>query len=104
MKRRTFLKTLGAAFLVAGLGIGFGAPTPSDSPWINVRDHGAIGDGRHDDTDAILAAIDEAEMNGGGMVALPSGVYNVRQDFLPISLSVSLRGEAPPTTMIRVRP
>lgn len=36
----------------------------------NVRDFGAVGDGRHNDTASIQRALD-----AGGMVHLPDGVY-----------------------------
>lgn len=41
----------------------------------NVRDFGALGDGRHIDSPAINAAIDAASANGGGVVFLPEGTY-----------------------------
>ncbi|TBW10805.1 poly(beta-D-mannuronate) C5 epimerase [Azotobacter chroococcum subsp. isscasi] len=43
----------------------------------NVKDFGAKGDGRTDDTDAIQAAIDAAYEAGGGTVYLPAGEYRV---------------------------
>jgi Ca2+-binding RTX toxin-like protein len=43
----------------------------------NVKDFGAKGDGRTDDTDAIQAAIDAAYKAGGGSVYLPAGEYRV---------------------------
>ncbi|ASL28876.1 glycosyl hydrolase family 28-related protein [Azotobacter chroococcum] len=43
----------------------------------NVKDFGAKGDGRTDDTDAIQTAIDAAYKAGGGTVYLPAGEYRV---------------------------
>jgi polygalacturonase len=43
----------------------------------NVKDYGAIGDGTTDDKTAIQAAIDAANAAGGGIVYLPTGVYNI---------------------------
>lgn len=52
------------------------APAPTASLTVNVRDHGAVGDGVSDDTDAIQAAID-AVAGTGGTVTVPAGVYSV---------------------------
>lgn len=41
----------------------------------NAQEFGAVGDGRHDDTDAIQNALDLADKNGGGIVFLPRGEY-----------------------------
>jgi polygalacturonase len=41
----------------------------------NVREFGAVGDGRHKDTAAIQAAIDACAKAGGGLVNLPPGRY-----------------------------
>ncbi|MFC0710934.1 glycosyl hydrolase family 28-related protein [Azorhizophilus paspali] len=43
----------------------------------NVKDFGARGDGKKDDTKAIQKAIDAAYKAGGGTVYLPSGEYRV---------------------------
>lgn len=52
------------------------APPPASSFVVNVKDKGAKGDGRTDDTAAIQAAIDEV---GGtrGAVLVPDGTYMV---------------------------
>ncbi len=42
---------------------------------IDVREHGAIGDGRTINTAAIQAAIDRAHRQGGGVVRLADGVF-----------------------------
>jgi hypothetical protein len=42
---------------------------------INVRDHGARGDGTTLDSPALQRAIDAAHESGGGIVHLPAGVY-----------------------------
>jgi polygalacturonase len=41
----------------------------------DVRDHGAVGDGRTLDTAAINCAIEAAASHGGGTVVFPAGVY-----------------------------
>jgi pectate lyase-like protein len=54
-----------------------GCATAPRSPLVvNVKDKGAKGDGRSDDTDAIQAAIDEVG-GTGGTVLVPGGTYMV---------------------------
>lgn len=43
--------------------------------YVSVKDHGAVGDGKHKDTPAIQKAIDAAEAAGGGTVYFPAGKY-----------------------------
>ncbi len=45
--------------------------------WINVKDFGAVGDGVHDDTAAIQAAINAIPLDSGGTVFFPIGHYIV---------------------------
>jgi polygalacturonase len=60
----------------------------------NVRDFGAVGDGVTDDTTAIQAAIDAADMKGGGTVYIPysSNPYACTQT-LTIGSNTALSGE-----------
>lgn len=51
------------------------ATTAVSAAEFNVRDFGAVGDGKTKDTAAIQRAIDAAEKAGGGTVALPPGTY-----------------------------
>jgi hypothetical protein len=44
----------------------------------DVRIYGAVGDGVHDDTSAIRAAIVACGVNGGGTVYFPKGTYRVQ--------------------------
>ncbi len=44
---------------------------------ISVKDFGALGNGVHDDTEAIQAAIDTVSQAGGGIVFFPDGIYKV---------------------------
>jgi polygalacturonase len=90
--RRGFLR--GSLLLIAPLALSFlSVPTaawarlPGDAggPVIDVRDKGALGDGRRDDTAAIQAAID-ALPPSGGTVAIPDGNYMV-----DASRSINLR-------------
>ena len=56
---------------------------PADSGVLNVHDFGAVGDGKHDDTTALLAAIAAAGEDTGTffwrsrIVYLPAGTYRV---------------------------
>jgi hypothetical protein len=63
----------GAARLLTAGPVGPPAPTPT--PTYNVRDYGAVGDGKADDTAAIQAAIDAAP--AGDVVAIPRGKYRI---------------------------
>ena len=38
----------------------------------NIKEYGAIGDGKHIDSPAINAAIEAASQNGGGTVYIPA--------------------------------
>ncbi|GAB3468364.1 glycosyl hydrolase family 28-related protein [Azotobacter salinestris] len=74
----------------------------------NVKDFGAKGDGRTDDTDAIQAAIDAAYKAGGGSVYLPAGEYRVSggdkssDGALMIKNNVYLAGAGMGETVIRL--
>ena len=43
----------------------------------NVREFGALGDGSHNDTSAIQAAVDVVSVNNRGSVYIPSGKYKI---------------------------
>src|SRR3954469_2170197 len=47
--------------------------------WVNVKDHGAVGNGVIDDTAAIQAAIDYALANIIRVVFFPAGIYIIRR-------------------------
>lgn len=47
----------------------------------DVRQFGAVGDGSHDDRDAIQRAIDAAQRVGGGVIYFPAGTYIVGSTF-----------------------
>ena len=48
----------------------------------NVVDYGAVGNGSTDDTLALQATIDAAELNGGGVVFLPKGIYKITSELV----------------------
>lgn len=55
---------------------GGGGTTPTvTTPYFNVKDYGAVGDGTTDDTSAIQSAINAANTAGGGTVLFPAGTY-----------------------------
>ena len=47
----------------------------ANSATVTVTGFGAVGDGLHDDTGAIQAAIDALETQGGGTLVVPPGTY-----------------------------
>lgn len=57
---------------------------------INVRDRGAVGDGKTLDSPAINDAIQEAAACGGGQVVVPSGIYRCGTIFLASNIDLHL--------------
>jgi hypothetical protein len=57
----------------------------------NVHDFGAVGDGSHEDSDGIQAALDQAAAVGSATVVMPPGIYKVSAP-IEIPTSVTLRG------------
>jgi hypothetical protein len=66
----------------------------------NVHDFGAIGDGAHEDSDGIQAALDRAAAVGSATVVLPPGTYKVSAT-IEIPTSVTLRGSGWNASTIR---
>jgi len=60
--------------LVSAGGILNAAGAPAKSSF-NVRDYGAVGDGKHLDSSAINKALAAAGSVGGGTVLVPAGTY-----------------------------
>jgi polygalacturonase len=69
----------GAAIPAVSFAAQSGQPNPNpaspNAAIFNVRAHGATGDGKTLDTDAINHAIDSAAAAGGGVVLFPPGTY-----------------------------
>jgi hypothetical protein len=85
---------------------GLFAALPAMAAVFNVRDLGAVGDGRTDDTGAIQAALDLAAASGGGTVLLPAGTYLVSPTgsrWLRVGSHTTVQGDGPTATVVRVR-
>ena len=93
---------VGAAAAV-GAGAAYGASNAngqSGETVFNVREFGAAGDGRADDTDKLQKAIDEARTQGG-VVFFPPGTYLTRR--LTMYSRVHLRGSGGDATTLRLK-
>jgi polygalacturonase len=73
MKNRFISAQKLSVLLLALCGIAAAAESPG--PFFNVRDYGAVGDGKNLDSPAIDRAIDAAVAAGGGTVLVPAGTY-----------------------------
>ncbi|TPG33896.1 glycoside hydrolase family 28 protein [Flavobacterium pectinovorum] len=62
-------------FLLSGFYIVINAQSKEITTVYNVRNYGAIGDGKTLDSPAINKAIEEAAKSGGGTVWIPAGTY-----------------------------
>src|SRR5258708_28945381 len=87
MKRlaQILLILFGTAWLTAAAAA---APNPDQ---YSVRDFGAVGDGKTDDTAAFQKALDAAHQAGGGVVYAPRGNYFFA-GHLSVPAAVTLRG------------
>ena len=96
---------LGAASAFAGLATlsrsaePLPAPASSPSCALNVRNFGAVGDGKTDDTAAVQKALDTAGKAGGGIVFVPTGNYLLKGTLM-MPRAVTLEGvwTGPPRT------
>lgn len=83
LSRRRFLLAAPAAIALA-------ACSPSPRSTVNVRDHGAVGDGSADDSAAITAAV--AALTPGSVLHFPTGRYRFAQRNPPAAAAISLAG------------
>jgi hypothetical protein len=75
-------------------------PIPLPPIVANVREQGAKGDGRADDSPAFKAAIAQARKQGGGAILIPAGHYKL-EDMLTLDTSgLVLRGEGSDKTFL----
>lgn len=73
------------------------APLPRVDVATNIRDHGAVGDGEADDTEALRRAIAATER---GAVFLPAGRYRITEIVEIRKPGVVLRGAGPEQTVL----
>ncbi|MFD1788340.1 glycoside hydrolase family 28 protein [Sphingomonas floccifaciens] len=88
MDRRTILRGLPAAALIGSVAAPLSAQRRRT---VDIRSHGAIGDGRTVNTRAIQAAIDACARAGGGMIAVPAGVFVSGSIILKPGVGLELR-------------
>ena len=66
----------------------------------NVREHGAVGDDVHDDSEAVRKVLAMAEANGGGIVYFPWGTYRLR-GYIVIPSRVVVIGQDRDATILK---
>lgn len=71
-------------------------------PWINVKDVGAKGDGKHDDTQAIIDAIWSLE-EYGGTIYIPAGRYILSRGVYIEINKVTVVGDGMGATVLQLR-
>ncbi len=81
--------------LMAMLGCtGYSGAEAISSYGYNIRDFGAVGDGRTKDTGAVQAAIDACHQARGGAVIVPAGRYLVGGIVLKSYVTLTITGDA----------
>lgn len=84
-------------------------PDPRTAGFYNVRDFGAVGDGRTDDTMAIKSAVAYIAGRNGGVLSFPDGDYIVTSPItLPPAITIQgtngLQSRAPTSHLARENP
>lgn len=74
-----------------------GAQGPAGpSPWFNVKNFGAVGDGVADDFAAIQGAVNACDANRGGTVFVPQGKYRIASGIVVVNQGTEILGEGMP--------
>ncbi|QCC49290.1 glycosyl hydrolase family 28-related protein [Halobellus limi] len=82
--------------------------TPEPKPGVHLEDHGGVADGETDDTEALMAALDEAAPDG--TVRLPEGEILIGSGMADAILlvhrhrGVTIAGEGPGSTRLKMAP
>jgi len=63
---------------------------PAETKVFNVKDYGAVGDGLAMDTEAVQKTIDACHTDGGGIVRVPSGDFQIGTIWLRSNITLSL--------------
>jgi hypothetical protein len=74
---------------------------PADSGWVNIRDLGAKGDGRTDDT-AAFQSLPKPDYPGV-TVYIPDGIYLLSDTWLPGKKQIILQGQSRSKTILRLK-
>jgi polygalacturonase len=69
-------------------------PTFDESRQYNIKDFGAVGDGKTNDTPAINQAIAKCNADGGGVVNIPAGTYEVASVHIKSNVCLKLDDKA----------
>lgn len=103
----------------SALHVGAGSPTAPrfltvEAPWtwegptLDVKKFGAVGDGKTDDTAAILKALEEANSQPRSTLYFPGGTYLISEPIAPVSgpdkTGVRIKGDGMTKTFIKGNP
>lgn len=98
------IPTAAKALLIALLLSVLGSPVLAQGREFNVKSFGAVGDGMHDDTSAIQAALDAARDKGGVVYVPTTSAYYRTTDRLFVWNDETLRGDGPRSKIYRIDP
>lgn len=76
-RRTAMLAGVASIFGGSSAGCAQTPAVPREQVTVSVRDFGAVGDGRTDDSKAVQAAYDKLVSDGGGILYFPPGTYRI---------------------------
>jgi hypothetical protein len=88
------------------------AAAAATADWFSVKDFGAVGDGKTDDTAAFERTVAAARKDRAGVIEIPPGVYSVSEVWLgrksdgkrPTVSGIHIRGAGIGATILKQRP
>ena len=103
MKKAKQMKSLSSSLMALMIGCIFLTALPVHADTFNVKDYGAVGDDKTDNTAAFSSCIQAVITAGGGKIFLPDGLYRGRiiipaiSKPLPSWMTIEIIGESAPT-------